>query len=63
MNADKSFVFNPRLSVFIGGHRFGRSFSSSSKCVRHARFDLFLRNDWLMNGVPVLPLAGLNSHC
>jgi hypothetical protein len=22
MNADKIFVFNPRLSAFIGGHKF-----------------------------------------
>ena len=26
MNADKSSAFNPRLSAFIGGHRFGRFF-------------------------------------
>jgi hypothetical protein len=31
MNADKSFVFNPRLSAFIGGNRFGRLFHHPQK--------------------------------
>jgi len=32
MNVDKSFVFNPRLSAFIGGHEFQTTFSASSEC-------------------------------
>jgi len=28
MNADKPFVFNPRLSAFIGGYRSGRYLST-----------------------------------
>ena len=33
MNADKSFAFNPRLSAFIGGNRFGRLFHHPQACV------------------------------
>ena len=35
MNADPSFVFNPRLSALIGDHRFGRLFQHSHECARH----------------------------
>src|SRR5260370_21220722 len=65
MNADKSFVFNPRLSPFIGGHRFGRVFQQALKPVHllcyipsndKAHFALLLR--WGPLSLPASPAAG-----
>jgi len=62
MNADKSFVFYPRSSAFIGGHRSGRVFQQAPKPVP-LNLCFFARRDDSCSPYHILILWGRLVTC